>query len=627
MYKKITFIIIVLCLFLCDILSQSIFNDALNLREAIDTKNYNAIQKILNKYPAVQCSHENNPFYKEYISNLPSGLEGLQNETKGLKEQEFVNNRAGIGYLAVDALAKLFIKRAKEYLSGIFVSGLKEYLQKEPVASLFPNSSSYLIAIGTNDENANYTNVLKFLQESYQKDITDIMYNSSNLLKDSSKIKSIVTPEIFCKYINIRKSDEAFYYFLITDVIKDLEKEKHPSEIIGKICLDPLIINNTGKFSKTIGLMSALSLSLLESNSSRNNWVEYDKFVNFFNSDTSRNIFYGLMYQKFCNDDKLKNLNYGDKKFFEYLEGIKGNTNKLDNYLKEFLDKANVLQELVTNIKNRKKEGLKIEFNDYVNYVNEVLSLINSSLKYTGPEGDNPIFENTDNIYKVVSGVPSLYENICAKNYSSAIVSSYILFKTLGFNDLSMINNDFIKYGSFLASIANATTSDDVENAIEAFALPPGSFTMKRKVSMNIGLNGYLGGFFGGGISNGTKSRMYGMTAPIGVELSTGFGCFSLGLFLPVMDIAASVSYSLINDTSQTRNDFSWNDIVSPGAYCTIGISRDFPFSLGFGVQYGPILSKFADNESAKKRIFRWSTFIALDIPLFNFYTKPKNHK
>ena len=49
------------------------------------------------------------------------------------------------------------------------------------------------------------------------------------------------------------------------------------------------------------------------------------------------------------------------------------------------------------------------------------------------------------------------------------------------------------KYGTFMAAVVQAKSSDDIENVIESFALPTGSARIKRESQFNVSLNAYAG--------------------------------------------------------------------------------------------------------------------------------------
>jgi hypothetical protein len=68
-------------------------------------------------------------------------------------------------------------------------------------------------------------------------------------------------------------------------------------------------------------------------------------------------------------------------------------------------------------------------------------------------------------------------------------------------------------------------------------------------------------------------------------------------------------------------SEVTWKDIFAPGAFLIFG-PKNFPVSLGFGVQYGPRLTKVnesGDIETLKNSRIRCGLMIAVDIPLIHF--------
>ena len=194
-----------------------------------------------------------------------------------------------------------------------------------------------------------------------------------------------------------------------------------------------------------------------------------------------------------------------------------------------------------------------------------------------------------------------------------------------------------LKYGSFAATIARAETSDDVEKAIEAAALPSGSSRIKRETPFNVSLNAYTG-LFGGyehivGMKNDKITfNNYGVTAPIGVAISTGAHHWSYSIFISLIDIGAVASFRFQNDTVAQIPTILLKDIVSPGVFFSFGFPK-CPLSFNLGAQVGPnlrnvnvkdekgnIINKYQENV-----YLRYSFSIVVDIPIFNFYSKSKN--
>lgn len=192
---------------------------------------------------------------------------------------------------------------------------------------------------------------------------------------------------------------------------------------------------------------------------------------------------------------------------------------------------------------------------------------------------------------------------------------------------------DLVKLIHFVNDVAISDSPEAYEKAIEAFVLPVGSSSLKEKAKSYNAINsfpGLLGGFeINDGIDN---AGFIGFTAPVGLYLqpwgsSTAF-FNSIGLFLPLIDIAAPVRLRLddSNDT-ETLPDFEFKDILAPGAYVVLGI-RNSPFAFNLGIQYGPKLRDITTEGSADLKdvkSYRMGLGLTIDIPLVTLSSKYKN--
>jgi len=196
------------------------------------------------------------------------------------------------------------------------------------------------------------------------------------------------------------------------------------------------------------------------------------------------------------------------------------------------------------------------------------------------------------------------------------------------------------KYGGFAVSIAKAKSAQDFDKALEAAALPVGSYQIKRSSYKNISLNAYAGLFgawqhYPGDLPAGVKrdNSLIGFTAPVGVAYSWGsyyhsgtkkdsLQGSSNTIFLSVLDVGAITSFRLTHDSSATLPDFKWNNVLAPGLFYIYGFRRS-PLSLGGGVQYGPQLRSITNNAAVVlPSAITYRLFLVVDIPLFDFYTR-----
>jgi hypothetical protein len=236
------------------------------------------------------------------------------------------------------------------------------------------------------------------------------------------------------------------------------------------------------------------------------------------------------------------------------------------------------------------------------------------------------------------------------------IKSGFLSFKVVSdsLNKSSEVLTRLIQYGSFMATVATAKNSDDVENAIESAALPSGSSRVKRETAFNVSLNSYLGVYAGyekiKGIDEPYRFQLdkqwnsFGITAPVGIAASIGNKKFfflgnderrhwSYSLFISAVDIGAVAAFRFKDTVTSQVPTIQLKDLVSPGAFLSIGIPKS-PLSLNLGAQVGPNLRKVnlppdennsnPYNDYSNKIYWRYSASLCVDIPIINFYTKSK---
>ncbi len=194
-----------------------------------------------------------------------------------------------------------------------------------------------------------------------------------------------------------------------------------------------------------------------------------------------------------------------------------------------------------------------------------------------------------------------------------------------------------LKYGNLAAGIAQAENSEEVKKIIESIALPAGSASIKKKSKSNVALNAYVG-LSPGMERNGDTGDLgftFGVNAPIGVALSRGWyragkdGAFtekgSGTWFLSLLDIGAVTSFRFGDNKTEELPEFKFENIFAPGIYYVAGLAK-WPISIGLGGQLGPQLRSVtasATNVDSDLAL-TVKAFIAVDIPLLNFYTRSR---
>lgn len=186
----------------------------------------------------------------------------------------------------------------------------------------------------------------------------------------------------------------------------------------------------------------------------------------------------------------------------------------------------------------------------------------------------------------------------------------------------------------FLNDMAISKNSEDVKTAIQNFAEPTGTSSLKEYSKFNISLNTYPGILAGWEYSD-TKSeaKFAGITAPVGLYAQffpmEKWG--SIGIFIPIIDIGAPVRVRLDSDRdTESLPEFDFADIFSPGLYISYGFPKS-PFAVNFGVQYGPKLRNIPepDNNTGNQSFtslesYRIGFGFLIDIPLLTIFNKAK---
>jgi hypothetical protein len=253
-----------------------------------------------------------------------------------------------------------------------------------------------------------------------------------------------------------------------------------------------------------------------------------------------------------------------------------------------------------------------------------------------------------DEVSQRLDAFVSIVGDVKAKAYPAAIGETIAFLHSYGNQAKSDPALAFLEQaGPFIADVASAKTATDTETALQTYALPAGSYTQKQREAFSVTLNGYFGittgaeTLLGGLQGTGTaRTRWHlGFAAPVGLDFNWGQnlpesvdtsgaekngGFFQTGawsLFVPVVDVGAVASWRLGSGGGQVSS-VTWSNIVAPGLY-VVWAKKGSPFSIMFGAQYGPELTKVSTgggNTIERAALQFPSIQFTFDIPIFNLY-------
>lgn len=510
-----------------------------------------------------------------------------------------------------------------------------------------------------------------------------------------------------------QKYPEVYAGILSAVAVSKLSNGTHIADVIkglGEFDDEKITGQNVNLYA-SIKLFSILSESI-RCNEEGKGWVSWDSINTYIvQNEIERNIFFGLIYAQ------TKSIEFtvssGNTSVGDVLKQVRDQAEKLKKsleYFKAIELKINEAKNLLKLIKEKKNNSEKVEYTEYYHYFNANIEVVEAFLdidKFTTPlnlEIDKKDFDDKKKEYlTLVKTGNEIYRNINENNYSSAILNFIIIYDQVIGQKTDILNKEFIsvvnssrkeqkeyligkdikeddfkwkvkkalrnygdstkigidkekfmKYGMFMASVADAENPDDVKNAIRAAALPAGSASIKKNSYFNLSLQSYVGAFFNISSSDNPEKawdNRFGITAPLGLSFNWRLkgkkSNSSLGLFTSIIDVGAIVGYELKKDTtmalaisgtdttkvetvnSDTNYKIELGQIFSPGINVVWGLPWKVPLTLGAGVQYGPGLWDFDDNNPViGNPSWRFKAFLAFDIPIFTIVnTEEKRYK
>ena len=636
--------------------------DALKLSGTINENDFKTIMQLY--FPKDKISKKGdalipcgkNPFLKQIITD--TYIKGVTTSPGAMAATPIISSASmsAAGGLdvttVVDALAKFLVKRAKEELSVAFFQRLRQVIHDQPdLGTLFPKTTDLLGSI--DQQGYDYKTYLQNLREDFKEDIASLDVNLPGILPHHATF--FTNNPLFADGIT------AGSYFA-----RELKAQAHPGAVIRDFPVDSIRVYDKGSWAGAVQTIQLLSESMRDTLSDGGSyWVNSSYLKQVINNKTALEIYLGLIYQQAINnyknvpfDNKTSLITLLDKAAPE-IDTSYDTYNAYKTYILQLALKAQSIEQMIKKYSKPGNDSLTVALykkyfdasTDLVSYAFQVTTLPYAKTLIPGLaefEKDYPPY------LKLANSFSELAMDVNAKNYTASINQTVYIY-----NQIKTLTKDstaadkpqvgkfvivFTRYGSFMAAVATAKTSDDMETAIEAFVLPAGSSSVKRESPVNISLNAYTGLFLGHesiqGISNSHIFNSYGLTAPIGISINRGErrlfnpwwgnGHSSFSLFISIIDIGAVAAYRFRDDTTSQVPKIQLKNILSPGAFLSIGIPKT-PLSLNLGAQMGPNLRQIDNNSTAQpsadasnKIYWRYSVSLVVDIPLLNLYTKSR---
>ena len=174
---------------------------------------------------------------------------------------------------------------------------------------------------------------------------------------------------------------------------------------------------------------------------------------------------------------------------------------------------------------------------------------------------------------------------------------------------------------------AQSESAEDVQVALERFALPVGSYSIKRKSGLDFSINSFPGLLMSIAEEVDGKTdwgAAASITAPVGFSMSRGEGKGVWGLYFPIIDIGAFTRYRFDSSANEKAlPDFNFKNIFTVGAYLYYGFQNS-PLTIMAGWQSGPeirVVDPTATGGFETLDSARFSIGATLDIPIFKIFS------
>lgn len=614
----------ILTWYLSDRLDTELYGDFDNV---LRSGNLDALRLDLN------LALRQNPFLKKYQIKSGGVKSGLMAAGDFPSIGQVTKMIGGIDVTNfADGLARFMVERAKEELSVTFFQKFKEEIDKKEYADLrilFPETYSLLMTIDR--DIYRYNIYLAAMREAFIHDLSGL-YLTFPRVMNNGKYQQFFDRNRVLKAI----LSTSFY------IIGGLADQQHPGEIIAGLPHDDIDSIGSPQLSGAIRTLQLFSYAL-KSPDGDSYWLKGDSLKNLFHDKDLKTfgIYLGLFYEQ------GKNINFDGQSLTlgKILGKIAGPLDSVAMYkvfISRLVDRTDYIQECLNELMTVRKSDLN--YTHYYRYFNAVVDLVEMTGELDELPGMHFMSVKTNQNFQTTMFISrrlgDVYLNVNQTNYQSAIVNLVAvydrLFKKGGDYAVDDAPSKVLKYGVFMAGVAAANSSSEVKAVIESTALPAGSSILKSYASFNISVNGYLGAFCGyewltDKVPTGWPNSA-GISAPVGVAFSTGFAkekapkvIGALSLFVPLIDVGALASYRFGDSTISTLPEITLGNIIAPGVFVVAGRLFNTPLSAGFGYQYGPQMRKVtADEITTIANSSRLIFFLAVDIPFFNLYSRPK---
>ncbi|HMH20124.1 MAG TPA: hypothetical protein VK563_00040 [Puia sp.] len=320
-----------------------------------------------------------------------------------------------------NGIADLLIERAKQELTVAFFDRFKKFSEKNPeFALLFPKTTDNLSKLLT----YTYPQMLPALRDGFFEDLKKITFHLDDvlalpryrsLLKNYPEVKIAIRSLRLIHELETGASNAA-------DVIQEFAKFTEWNDKTQPA------LKNAGNYLRIASLFSESIRNDSTRSHKKTAWVSGKELKKIFTDKNLFTIYMGLLYQQSMNDTLTLLVAGSEKPFADLLKPAALDLFVFQNKLKEFFDLADKVDATYTDIETKKSSGRSLSNDDYYNYINVAIDVVDYGFGIAG------IFDTTTvsaNYLAVARKSNTIYKDIYTKQYTQAVGDVLDVFSLL----------------------------------------------------------------------------------------------------------------------------------------------------------------------------------------------------
>lgn len=644
--------------------------DAIKIASALKAMNSTHAETILMKYGLHWKNISGNPYLGHLKGSIKENdLQGSDLNLSGFTRSLASSTQSIVPEQAVlEGIAQFIVQRFKSEINAWFLDGFRKNLDSIPGLKILLPETGQVLQLSNP---YNYPIFIQTFREAFQSDLKDLARNFITLLNEEDEMKRIldalkkVDPSIDILYDEIKP---AVSYLNLASFMDELLRNGED--------LPDAIESLPGQYDRRDNFKGVLNLAALLSKGMRDesgDWVGGDKIAALYDSDIPTFnfqpfwIFWGLMHQ--VDSLTMNDISFSSGKLTlrDFLG--KMNAESFSNFFEVFqrttregISTFKIGQALMQQYKQNGTLSAE-NFDPFVLSIHDFIEEVVNLAMEISTKNDSVLCKVKFMVLPATKEVWSAVMEGDKKNYGlciSHIVTAFNIIVDPGLGNCpnsektshrpksASWGKELMKYGSFMVTMVNAKTAEDVEVALESAALPVGSYTIKRQNHLTIGLNSWVGPSTGieyltaeEAPNNSRTKAVFSLMAPIGPYFSLGPNASnfdndskkhkcksSVFLMASILDLGALVNFRLWDSTTQDLPDITFKNFLAPGIHAGINPFPRAPVSIGGYWQYGPLAREVTKNGATLSSPgWKAGLWLGIDISIFNFYTRPDSKK